>query len=117
MSSSRVHTTFTGFPIFFDNTAASTAKSGNDFRPPLRRLRPGRLADSASAPTLPPFHRDTPPAPPAAPSKRALAAARNIPPQSLFRPSQTPRPRSQLLAPLSLASARSLPTPSGTARS
>src|SRR5260370_18442005 len=33
MSSSRLQTTFTGFPVFFESTAASTAKSGNDFRP------------------------------------------------------------------------------------
>src|SRR5260370_34453576 len=33
MSSSRVHTTLTGLPVFFDSTAASTAKSGKDFLP------------------------------------------------------------------------------------
>src|SRR3981189_3188339 len=33
MSSSRLQTTFTGFPVFFESTAASTAKSGNDFLP------------------------------------------------------------------------------------
>src|SRR2546422_5783823 len=33
MSSSRLQTTFTDFPVFLASTAASTAKSGNDFRP------------------------------------------------------------------------------------
>jgi len=38
---------------------------------------------------LPLFRRDTPPAPQAAPSKHAPAAAHNIPPLQPFRPSQT----------------------------
>src|SRR5216684_4974596 len=33
MSSSRLQTTLIGFPVFFDKTAASTTKSGNDLRP------------------------------------------------------------------------------------
>src|SRR5438132_11373426 len=33
MSSSRLQTTFTGLPVFFESTPASTATSGNDFRP------------------------------------------------------------------------------------
>src|SRR6266478_1355892 len=65
-------------------------------RPPPRRLRRGRLADSASAPTPPLSRRDTPPVPLAAPSKRAPIAAHNIRPLRLSRPSQMPRPRSRL---------------------
>src|SRR6266478_2762859 len=96
MSSSRLQTTFTGFPVFLRapplpprspettsgrirRPAASHSPSRLPFSsPPLARSRSALPVDPVTAPRLPLFHRDTPPRPPAVPSKHVPAEARSI---------------------------------------